>query len=148
MVGMAIGAGDFARARRLAWTAAGIATLALGGIGLAVGTVPSLWSSLFTADPGVRAAANLYLRLAGPAFAFVGMGMALYFASQGSGRVLGPVLAATVRLAVVAGGGWILAAADAPVWTLFALVALSMLAYGLTTAAAVYVTSWGSHPAR
>ncbi len=99
MVGMAIGARDVARARRVAWTAAGLATLVLGGIGLTVAIAPDIWSARFTQDPGVRAAADLYLRLAGPAFAFVGMGMALYFASQGSGKVLGPVLAATVRLA-------------------------------------------------
>jgi hypothetical protein len=86
------------------------------------------------------------LRLAGPAFPFVGLGMALYFASQGSGKVLGPVLAATVRLAVIAVGGWFLTQGSAPVWTLFALVAASMLAYGLTTAVAVYATSWGSSP--
>ncbi len=140
MVGMAMGARDVARARRVAWTAAGLATLVLGGIGLTVAIAPDIWSGRFTQDPAVRAAADLYLRLAGPAFAFVGMGMALYFASQGSGKVLGPVLAATVRLAVIAVGGWFLAASAAPVWTLFALVALSMLAYGLTTAAAVYVT--------
>jgi hypothetical protein len=105
MVGMAIGARDVARARRVAWTAAGLATLILGCIGLTVAIAPDIWSSRFTQDPDVRAAADLYLRLAGPAFAFVGMGMALYFASQGSGKVLGPVLAATVRLAVIAIGG-------------------------------------------
>jgi Na+-driven multidrug efflux pump len=148
MVGMAIGARDVARARRVAWTAAGLATLVLGGIGLTVAMFPDLWSGRFTLDAGVRAAADLYLRLAGPAFAFVGLGMALYFASQGSGKVLGPVLAATVRLAVIAIGGWFLATSAAPIWTLFALVALSMLAYGLTTAAAVYITPWGRDPAR
>ena len=93
MVGMAIGARDVARARRVAWTAAGFATLLLGGIGLTVAIAPDIWSARFTQDAGVRAAADLYLRLAGPAFAFVGTGMALYFASQGSGKVLGPVLA-------------------------------------------------------
>ena len=143
MVGMAIGARDVARARRVAWTAAGLATLVLGGIGLTVATIPEVWSARFTQDAGVRAAADLYLRLAGPGFAFVGAGMALYFASQGSGKVLGPVLAATVRLAVIAVGGWFLAYHAAPVWTLFALVAVSMVAYGLTTAAAVCATSWG-----
>ena len=55
--------------------------------------VPDIWSARFTQDPAVRAAADLYLRLAGPGFAFLGLGMALYFASQGSGKVLGPVLA-------------------------------------------------------
>jgi Na+-driven multidrug efflux pump len=143
MVGMAIGSGDVARARRVAWTAAGLATVVVGGIGLALATFPEIWSARFTQDAGVRAVADLYLRLAGPAFAFVGMGMALYFASQGSGKVLGPVLAATVRLAVIVVGGWLLAAGSTPLWTLFALVAASMLAYGLATAGSVYVTSWG-----
>jgi len=82
------------------------------------------------------------LRLAGPAFAFVGLGLVLYFSSQGAGKVLGPVLAATVRLALIAGGGWWLGTTAAPVWTLFALVALSMAAYGVATAAAVHFTSW------
>jgi Na+-driven multidrug efflux pump len=102
-----------------------------------------LWSALFTTDPGVRAAANLYLRWAGPGFAFLGFGLALYFASQGSGKILNPVLAATVRLVVIAAGGWWLTASGAPAWAIFALVSLSMVAYGLATAAAVYFTAWG-----
>jgi putative MATE family efflux protein len=143
MVGMAIGAGDVERARRVAWTAAGVAFTALGAIGLTVSLAPGLWSSLFTTDPAVRAAADLYLRWAGPGFAFVGLGLSLYFASQGSGRVVAPVLAGTVRLLVVALGGWALAAYAAPAWGLFALVAASMLAFGVGVAAAVYLTPWG-----
>ncbi|HJU33187.1 MAG TPA: MATE family efflux transporter, partial [Hyphomicrobiaceae bacterium] len=142
LVGMAIGAGDVGRARRVAWTAAGVASVLLAAIGLTVALEPGLWSANFTQDAGVRAAADLYLRLAGPAFAFVGIGLALYFASQGSGKVLGPVLAASVRLGVIAVGGFLLTSYSAPVWALFALVGLSMLAYGAATAAAVYVTSW------
>jgi putative MATE family efflux protein len=143
MVGMAIGAGQVDRARRVAWTAGALAMAALGAIGLTVATFPALWSALFTADAAVRAAAGLYLRFAGPGFAFFGLGLALYFASQGSGKVLGPVLASSLRLIVIAGGGWLLLANAAPAWTLFALVALSMVAYGLATAGAVYITSWG-----
>jgi putative MATE family efflux protein len=142
MVGMAIGAGDIARARRVAWAAAGVAGIAVGAIGLVVALVPSLWSGLFTTDPVVRAAADLYLRWAGPCFAAFGVGLALYFASQGSGKILNPVLAATVRLIVIAVGGAVLASAAAPAWMLFALVGLSMLAYGAATAAAVYFTPW------
>ena len=48
--------------------------------------------------------------------------------------MLGPVLASTVRLLVIAAGGWWLAAIAAPVWTLFALVGVSMAAYGLFVA--------------
>jgi putative MATE family efflux protein len=144
MVGMAMGARNVARARAVGWTAAGVAMTVLGVIGLVVALLPDLWSGLFTADPAVRAAANLYLRLAGPGFAFVGLGLSLYFASQGSGRMLPPVLAGTVRLWVVAAGGLWLSASAAPVWTVFALVCASMIAFGLAIAAAVYWTRWGS----
>jgi len=112
-------------------------------IGLVVTIAPDAWSGLFTTDPSVRAAANVYLRWAGPGFAFVGLGLSLYFASQGSGKVLAPVLAGTVRLFVIAAGGWWLAASAAPVWSLFALVGASMVAFGLSVAAAVYLTPWG-----
>ena len=147
MVGMAMGARDVVRARRVAWTAAGVAMTALGVIGLLVTIAPDLWSGLFTSDPAVRAAANLYLRWAGPGFVFVGLGLSLYFASQGSGKVLAPVLAGTVRLVVIALGGWALAANAAPLWSLFALVAVSMAAFGLSVAAAVYLTPWSSRSA-
>jgi hypothetical protein len=69
--------------------------------------------------------------------------MALYFSSQGAGKVLGPVLAGTSRLFVIAFGGWWLATTDAPAWTMFALVGLGMAVYGIATAGAVYLTRWG-----
>jgi len=144
MVGMAVGAGAIERARKVAWIAAGVAMAALGAIGLVVTVAPDLWSELFTSDASVRAAANLYLRWAGPGFTFVGLGLSLYFASQGSGKVLAPVLAGTARLLVIAVGGLWLAASHAPVWSLFALVAASMAAFGLCVAAAVWMTPWGA----
>jgi len=69
-------------------------------------------------------------------------GLSLYFASQGSGKVLAPVLAGTVRLWVVAVGGWWLTVSDAPAWSLFALVGASMTAFGFCIAVAVYLTPW------
>jgi putative MATE family efflux protein len=144
MVGMAIGAGDVVRARRVAWTAASVSAVMLGLLGAVVSVAPDLWARLFTADEAVLAHARAYLRWAGPAFAAFGFGLTLYFASQGSGKVLGPVLAATLRLAVVAGAGAWLAARGAPAWQYFALVAVAMLVYGVATAAAVRLTRWGA----
>jgi Na+-driven multidrug efflux pump len=137
-----MGAGQVERARQVAWTAAGVSMAALGAIGLLATLAPDAWSGLFTGDPAVRAAANLYLRWAGPGFAFVGLGLSLYFASQGSGRVLPVVLAGTVRLWVILAGGLWLVASAAPAWALFALVGASMAAFGLSVAAAVYLTRW------
>lgn len=147
MVGMAIGAGNVARARRVAWTAGAVSAVNLGVLGLIVSITPDLWAGLFSDDPVVLDFARQYLRWAGPAFALFGLGLTLYFASQGSGRVLGPVLAATLRLAFVAGVGTWLTANDAPAWQLFALVSAGMVLYGLSTAASIRLTRWGPRPA-
>ncbi len=144
MVGMAIGAGQVARARRVAWTAGAVSAFNLGLIGLTVAVAPDLWAGLFTQDPAVLTHARAFLQTAGPAFAFFGLGLTLYFASQGAGKMLGPVLAGTSRLAVVcAGGSWLAAHGAAPD-RFFALVAVSMLVYGLATAAAVWWVRWGA----
>jgi putative MATE family efflux protein len=143
MVGMAIGAGLVTRARQVAWTAAAAAGLSVGLVGLIVAVDPALWVSMFTRDPGVTAAANSYFAWAGPAFGFFGIGTCLYFASQGAAKVVGPVLASTLRLLMVGIGGWWLASIDAPAWTLFALIGAAMIVFGLTTAASVRLTRWG-----
>src|SRR3954462_5100031 len=142
MVGMAMGAGLVTRARQVAWTAAAVAGLSVGLIGLIVAIKPALWVSLFTRDPAVAAAANSYFAWAGPAFAFFGLGTCLYFASQGAAKVGGPVLAGTMRLLIVAIGGWWLASIHAPAWTLFALVGAAMSVFGLTTMASIRFTRW------
>ena len=143
MVGIAIGAGDVARARRVAWTAAAAAGLTVGLVGLVVAIEPALWVSLFTRDPGVTAAANSYFAWAGPTFVFFGIGACLYFASQGAAKVVGPVLAYSARLSMVAIGGWWLASVAAPAWALFALVGAAMIVLGLGAAASVGLTRWG-----
>jgi Na+-driven multidrug efflux pump len=143
MVGMAIGAGLVTRARRVAWTAGAAAGLSVGLVGLIVAVDPALWVSLFTGDPGVTAAANSYFAWVAPAFGFFGIGTCLYFASQGAAKVVGPVLASTLRPLMVGIGGWWLASIDAPAWTLFALVGAAMIVFGLTTAASVHLTRWG-----
>jgi membrane protein YdbS with pleckstrin-like domain len=57
--------------------------------------------------------------------------------------LLGPVLAGTLRLLLVAVGGWSLVQGGAPVWSMFALISAAMLLYGLVTALAVYHVRWG-----
>jgi putative MATE family efflux protein len=143
LVGMAIGARDVARARRVAWTAGALSALNLALIGALVTLWPDLWAGLFTADPEVLAHARQYLRTVGLAFPLFGLGLTLYFASQGAGRVLGPVLAGTLRLLLVAGAGWWLAERDADASAYFVLVAVAMAAYGLATVLAVRLTPWG-----
>ncbi len=144
LVGMAIGAGKVARARRAAWMAAALAGGLLGVLGLLLALLPDLWTARFTDDPAVIASAALYFRWAGPCYGMFGLGLCLYFSSLGAGKVAGPVLAGTLRLVLVGLGGWVLALLQAPPWTIFALVALGMAVYGLATVAAVRYTRWGT----
>ncbi len=144
MVGMAIGAGDVARARRVAWTAGAVTMAVLGVVGGVVALFPDLWATIFTADERVLKYSRLFLHWAGPAFPFFGLGLTLYFAAQGAGRMLGPVAAATLRLLLVAAGGTWLVAIDAPAWQLFALSAAAMVLYGGSCAAALRLDRWGA----
>ncbi|NOU08297.1 MAG: MATE family efflux transporter, partial [Hyphomicrobiaceae bacterium] len=143
MVGMAIGADDVPRARRVAWTAGALAALATGLAGLGVFLMPELWARIFSTDPRVIASARSYLVVAGPAFGFFGLGLALYFSSQGSGKMLGPVLAQTVRLVTITVGGAAVVASGGDAAQFFSVVALALVLYGLASSYAVYSVPWG-----
>ena len=144
LVGMAVGAGLPQRARRVAWTSAALAGALLTVLGLVLALLPDLWGRNFTSDPVVLRSAATYFMWSGPCYGFLGMGLSLYFSSLGAGHALGPVLAGTLRLAVVAAGGWVIAATGSPPWSVFALVGLGMLTYGLATAVVVHFSNWGA----
>jgi putative MATE family efflux protein len=142
MVGMAIGSGNVERARRVAWTAGGLAAVVVGLLAAVAIVEPDLWAAMFTNDPAVKSISHSYLQTAGWGFAPMGFGLAIYFASQGSGRMIGPVLAGTARLVVIVLGGLWLVSTGAAATSFFALVALAMLAYGLAMAAGLVMTRW------
>jgi putative MATE family efflux protein len=143
MVGTNIGAGRRARAERIAWTGAGMAAALTGAIGLGAALFPRAWLGLFSTDPEVLHAGATYLRIVGPAYGFFGLGLALYFASQGAGRLLWPVLAGFSRLVIASAGGWI-----AIRWlggglpALFGVMALAFVVFGITVMLAVKSGAW------
>ena len=53
-------------------------------------------------------AGSAYLRTVGPFYGFFGLGMALYFASQGAGTLKWPLLAGFLRMIVAVGAGWLI----------------------------------------
>ncbi|EFH13154.1 MATE family efflux transporter [Teichococcus cervicalis] len=143
LVGRAAGAGQWALARRTAWAGGLMALLLAGVAGLAVGLMPGGFARLFTADPAVQALAALALSYTGPAFGGFGLGMALYFASMGAGRMQWPVAAALSRFGIATLGGAALAGAGGMgMEGHFLGVALGITAYGLVTAASVRPGVW------
>ena len=143
MIGMAIGAGRIARARRIAWTAGTVSFAALGGIGTLIAFFPDLWVNIFTGDAIVRGASREYLATAAPMYAFIGLASSMYFSSQGAAKVVGPVLAQSARLVFIALGGWWLSTHDATAANFFTLAAASMVVLGTLSCASVIMTRWG-----
>jgi putative MATE family efflux protein len=144
MIGMAVGAGQIARARRVAWTGAAISAIGVGALVVPLAAFPNLWTGVFTDDPLVRKAAADYLLIAGPMFAVFSIGISLYFSSQGAAKVFGSVLAQSVRLLVVIFGGmWLLSMGVDYIW-IFVLGGSAMAVFGLFTAVVVKMTSWGT----
>jgi putative MATE family efflux protein len=147
MVGTNFGAGQIARAHRIGWTGASLAGGMTLTIGLAGALWPGIWAGFFSTDASVIAAATDYLHWVGPAYGFLGMGMALYFASQGAARMLFPILAGTLRLVVAGAGSWILVRGlGTGLWGIFLMLAVALVLFGTTTAGAIAAGAWRRKP--
>jgi putative MATE family efflux protein len=143
MVGTNIGAGNFARAERIAWIAAGLAAAITGCIGLFGVTLPDVWTSLFTTAPGVYVLAARYLAITGSAYVFLGLGLTLASSFQAAGRPLWPLIGITGRAAVVSAGGWIVVhLIGAGLDGLAAVAAAGLAVYGASLAIAFRAGFW------
>ena len=142
MVGMALGAKLVTRAKQVAWTGAVMSAALVGSIGWVVMVWPGLWANLFSNDPLVLASASQYFLTVGPCYGFFALGLCLYFASQGAGKLGGPILAGTFRLALVTSGGVWLSHHNGTADQMFMVIAAGMISYGVLTALTVWKTNW------
>lgn len=143
LVGVAAGARDFKRALRVAWFGGLLAFATIGAIGWAAALLPEAWSRLFTADPSVIAASVSYLTRVAPFYCLLGLGLALYFASQGAGRLTVPVVAGLVRVAVATVGGWFAVEhLGLGLDGVFAAMAAGIAVYGCLIAGSLLVKPW------
>jgi len=142
MVGTNIGAGNAERAKKIAWTGTAAAALVCMVIGWSVAIYPPLWIHLFSDDPVVIDIGSLYMRIVAPFYPLFGAGLALYFASQGAGQMLKPVLAGTARLVLVVAGGMLVMQLGGPLAALFAVIAFGLSVLGVLTAYSVYKARW------
>jgi putative MATE family efflux protein len=145
LVGTNIGAGQRERALRIALVGGAIAFAITEAIGLVAALWPSAWLTLFSSDPQVVAAGSTYLRVVGPFYGFFGVGLALYFSSQGAARLFWPLTGGFLRLFIAAGGGWVVLQLTGSLTWLFAALALGLVVYGVTIFAAVMAGTWFHH---
>jgi Na+-driven multidrug efflux pump len=145
LVGRAVGQGDWSLARRTAWVGGGMAFGFCFLVGLVVALFPSFFASFFASDAEVLAIAALALAIIGPAFGGFGLGMAMYFAAMGAGRMAWPVAAGLSRLGIAVGGGWLLMdVLGLGLAGQFLAVAAGITAYGVLAAVAVRESVWSA----
>ena len=105
MVGTNWGARQYRRAREIAWTGGAIVAALCGLIGLVVALRPGLWIGLFSDDADVARLGSLYLRIVGPAYFCFGLGLGLFYVTQGVGRGVVAMNANAMRMMTSAGCG-------------------------------------------
>ena len=144
MVGTNIGAGQKARALRIALTGAAVAFAITETIGVAAAIWPRAWLELFGANPKMLETGIDYLHVVGPTYGFFGLGLSLYFASQGAGKLRWPLLGGLIRLVIAVGGGWlVMDATGSLLWT-FATLGAALVIYGITVTSAIASGVWFS----
>lgn len=148
LVGTNIGAAQPERALRIALIGGGLAFILTEAVGLTAAIWPAAWLGLFGSDPRMMVTGSAYLRMVGPTYGFFGLGLALYFASQGAGRLLWPLLSGLARLIVaVAGGYFVLKLTGSLTW-MFAALALALVVYGAMITTTVAMGAWFAPPRR
>jgi putative MATE family efflux protein len=142
LVGTNIGAGQRQRALRIALVGGALAFVLTEAVGLAAAIWPTAWLGLFGHDPRMLATGTAYLRSVGPAYGFFGLGLSLYFASQGAGRLFWPLFAGLLRMLIAIGGGWIALRMTGSLGWLFAALSAALVIYGVTLSGAIASGAW------
>lgn len=143
LVATNMGAGHHERALHATWAGGGIVALITGAIGIGAAVMPGLWMGLFSSDTAVVAFGTDYLHVVGACYGLFGLGLALFFASQGAGRMFWPLAGSVARLVTIAGSGWIVVHwLHAPATALFVVIAISFAVYALIIAGAIRLGSW------
>lgn len=142
-VGASVGAGELDRAERLGAIGGLSAGVIAGLVGIVLALFPNAWIGVFTDVPAVHAAARSYIEIVGPLFFFHGLGLSLYFASQGASAMFWPVWATVLRVLVAALGGYVLAfTLDFGLSGIYTAAAAAMLTYAVVITAAIKAGAW------
>lgn len=143
MVATNMGAGQHERALRATWTGGAVVAALTGLIGITAAIAPGWWMDRFSTDPAVLAFGSSYLQIVGACYSLFGLGLALFFASQGAGRMFWPLAGSVARLVVVAVGGWLAVHVwQVPASGYFVVIAAGFAVYALTISAAIRLGTW------
>lgn len=142
LVGTNLGAGNVARARRVAIVNVLFVAGVVGLVGLLVSLFPQRWLGLFTSDSAVMTVGAQYLHVVAPFYAVLGVIFELYFAGQGAQRILWPMTASVVRFAFALAAMVLVMQGYASLHTAFVLVAVSIVVAATISLIGFLRTRW------
>ena len=100
MVGTNMGANNVTRAEQIGMVGAASSGFLSGLIGLILALTPDFWISFFTSDQEVLSITKIYIQILGVCYLFQGVGLSLYFASQGANSMRWPIVITAIRFIV------------------------------------------------
>lgn len=143
MVGTNMGAKNIHRAERIGWLGGSLAGFFSGIIGLLLAISADYWINFFTTDESAYEATKAYIQIVGLCFTFQGLGLSLYFASQGANAMKWPMIATGSRFILASLGGWLaINYFSIGLNGVFYSAALAMTLYGLILVISLKLGAW------
>lgn len=143
IVGANIGANNIIRAETVGiygGTSAGVVSIF---IGLLLALFPDAWIQFFTDDVKAFEVTKLYIQIVGPFYIFQGIGLSLYFASQGANAMKWPTIATIARFLIASiGGGISVHWLGYGIGSVFIASAIAMMIFGTMIFVSIKKGAW------
>ena len=143
IVGANIGALNIDRAEKVGILGGSTAGFVSILIGLTLAVFPEAWIQFFTDDIKAFDVTKKYIQIVGPFYIFQGIGLSLYFASQGANAMKWPTIATIARFIIAcAGGGISVYWLDLGIESIFISSSAAMAIFGLMIFISIKKGAW------
>ena len=143
IVGANIGALNIDRAEKVGILGGSTAGFVSIVIGLTLAAFPEAWIQFFTDDIKAFEVTKKYIQIVGPFYIFQGIGLSLYFASQGANAMKWPTIATIARFIIAcAGGGISVYWLDLGIESIFISSSAAMAIFGLMIFISIKKGAW------
>ena len=143
IVGANIGALNIDRAEKVGILGGSTAGFVSILIGLTLAVFPEAWIQIFTDDIKAFEVTKKYIQIVGPFYIFQGIGLSLYFASQGANAMKWPTIATIARFIIAcAGGGISVYWLDLGIESIFISSSAAMAIFGLMIFISIKKGAW------
>ena len=143
IVGANIGALNIDRAEKVGILGGSTAGFVSILIGLTLAAFPEAWIQFFTDDIKAFEVTKKYIQIVGPFYIFQGIGLSLYFASQGANAMKWPTIATIARFIIAcAGGGLSVYWLELGIESIFISSSAAMAIFGLMIFISIKKGAW------